>query len=172
VREALRRAIQDQFWSCSAFLGGAGAGARDESRLAQGITVLLKLLVFSPRAAGPLGTVHPGNLRALPPAPPPFTAVMSGPGLWAAACGLAFMAWDLARGAGIGLWLPRAGSWISPRRCRSAICRRERSDVVLAEFGFSRVGGFMELVPPTGLPLIVTSAGDVSSALPAAAEAR
>jgi len=54
------------------------------------------------------------------------------------------------------------GTWI-PSQVAIRICRHERPDVVMAEFGFHAVR-IMELVPATGLPLIVHFRGSDASA--------
>jgi colanic acid/amylovoran biosynthesis glycosyltransferase len=56
----------------------------------------------------------------------------------------------------------RFGTWL-PSRLVSRICRTEQPVVVLAEFGFHAVQ-IMELVPATGLPLIVHFRGADASA--------
>lgn len=56
----------------------------------------------------------------------------------------------------------RLGTWI-PSQVAIRICRHERPDVVMAEFGFHAVR-IMELVPATGLPLIVHFRGADASA--------
>lgn len=56
----------------------------------------------------------------------------------------------------------RLGTWI-PSQVAILICRHERPDVVMAEFGFHAVR-VMELVPATGLPLIVHFRGADASA--------
>ncbi|QPN60702.1 glycosyltransferase [Synechococcus sp. CBW1002] len=57
--------------------------------------------------------------------------------------------------------LQRFGTWL-PSQVAIRICRQERPDLVLAEFGFHAVR-VMELVPATGLPLIVHFRGSDAS---------
>ena len=63
---------------------------------------------------------------------------------------------------GIGLAVQRLGSWL-PSQLMIRICRIEQPDLVLVEFGFHAVQ-VMELVPATGLPLIVHFRGADASA--------
>ncbi|MCT0230402.1 glycosyltransferase [Synechococcus sp. CS-1324] len=62
----------------------------------------------------------------------------------------------------LGLAVQRLGSWL-PSQLMIRICRVERPDLVLVEFGFHAVQ-VMELVPATGLPLIVHFRGADASA--------
>ena len=64
--------------------------------------------------------------------------------------------------ARLGDVLRRLGTWL-PSQLMIRICRTERPDAVLAEFGFHAVQ-VMELVPATGLPLIVHFRGADASA--------
>ncbi|APD48152.1 glycosyltransferase [Synechococcus sp. CS-602] len=122
--------------------------------------VLLKLLVFAPSRRAPSETFIRANLRALPCATTVYCGderPWCGPPL-RLAYGLAILASKVLDRLGC----QRLASWI-PAQVAIAICRRERPDVVLAEFGFHAVR-VMELVPATGLPLIVHFRGaDASS---------
>ncbi len=120
----------------------------------------LRLLVFAPSRRTPSETFIRANLRALPCTTTVYCGderPWGGPPL-RLAFGLAILASKVLDRLG---W-QRAASWM-PSRLAITICRRERPDVVLAEFGFHAVR-IMELVPATGLPLIVHFRGaDASS---------
>jgi glycosyltransferase involved in cell wall biosynthesis len=122
----------------------------------------LKLLVFVPSRRAPSETFIRANLRALPYATSVYCGderPWGGPPL-RLAFGLAILFSKVLDRAG---W-QRLANWL-PSRIAIAICRRERPDVVLAEFGFHAVR-VMDLVPATGLPLIVHFRGaDASSRL-------
>lgn len=120
----------------------------------------LRLLVFAPSRRRASETFIRANLRGLP-CP---TVVYCGDELpWRGsrlrlAYGLAILASKLLYRLG----LQRAGTWL-PSQVAIRICRVERPSVVLAEFGFHAVR-IMELVPATGLPLLVHFRGaDASS---------
>lgn len=120
----------------------------------------LRLLVFAPSRRRASETFVRANLAGLP-----FDLVaycgdelpLGGPPL-RLAYGLAIVFSKVCERLG---WL-RLSTWL-PSRVAIAICRQERPQVVLAEFGFHAVR-IMELVPATGLPLVVHFRGaDASS---------
>ena len=120
----------------------------------------LRLLVFAPSRRRASETFIRANLRGLPCR----TTVYCGDELpWRGP------PWRLAYGLSIGVskllyrcgW-QRAGTWL-PSLVATWICRHERPSLVLAEFGFHAVR-IMELVPATGLPMVVHFRGaDASS---------
>lgn len=121
---------------------------------------LPRLLVFAPSRRAPSETFIRANLRCLPCDTVAYCGdelPWGGPPL-RLAYGLAILASKLLYRIG---W-QRLGTAL-PSRVATAICRQEQPDVVLAEFGFHAVR-IMELVPATGLPLIVHFRGaDASS---------
>lgn len=119
-----------------------------------------RLLVFAPSRRVPSETFIRANLRALPCETVAYCGderPWGGPPL-RLGYGLAILASKLLYRIG---W-QRLGTAL-PSAVATAICRHEKPDVVLAEFGFHAVR-IMELVPATGLPLIVHFRGvDASS---------
>jgi colanic acid/amylovoran biosynthesis glycosyltransferase len=120
----------------------------------------LRLLVFAPSRRRASETFIRANLRGLPCQ----TVVYCGDERpWRGsrlrlAYGLAILVSKVLYRLG----LQRAGTWL-PSKVAVRICRAERPSVVLAEFGFHAVR-IMELVPATGLPLVVHFRGaDASS---------
>lgn len=120
----------------------------------------LRLLVFTPSRRRASETFIRANLLGLPCQ----TVVYCGDELpWRTqplrlAYGLAILASKLLYRLG---W-QRLGTWL-PSQVAIRICRQERPTLVLAEFGFHAVR-IMELVPATGLPLVVHFRGaDASS---------
>jgi glycosyltransferase involved in cell wall biosynthesis len=120
----------------------------------------MKLLVFAPSRRAPSETFIRANLRRFPCETVVYCGderPWRGPPL-RLAYGLAILASKALYRIG---W-QRLGTWL-PSRIAIHVCRREHPDVVLAEFGFHAVR-IMELVPATGLPLIVHFRGaDASS---------
>ena len=118
------------------------------------------LLVFAPSRSAPSETFIRANLRNLPCRTVAYCGderPWGGPPL-RLAYGLAILLSKVLYRIG---W-QRLGTWV-PSQVAILICRRERPDVVLAEFGFHAVR-IMELVPATGLPLVVHFRGaDASS---------
>lgn len=120
----------------------------------------LRLLVFAPSRRRASETFIRANLRGLPCSTVVYCGdewPWRGPPL------------RLAYGLAVGLsklldrcGFQRAASWL-PSLVATWICRHERPALVLAEFGFHAVR-IMELVPATGLPLVVHFRGaDASS---------
>ncbi|MFM7674864.1 MAG: glycosyltransferase [Synechococcus sp.] len=134
----------------------------------------LCLLVFAPSRRAPSETFIRANLRGLacdtvaycgdeiPWGGPPLRlayglAILLSKALYRAA--------ERFPATGVLGWrdgLQRLGTWL-PSRVAIRICRSERPDVVLVEFGFHAVR-VMELVPATGLPLVVHFRGSDASA--------
>lgn len=120
----------------------------------------LRLLVFAPSRRRASETFIRANLRGLPCQ----ISVYCGDELpWRGApLRLAYGLAILLSKVLYRLGLQRAGTWL-PSQVAIRICRLERPSVVLAEFGFHAVR-IMELVPATGLPLLVHFRGaDASS---------
>ncbi|MBM5806464.1 MAG: glycosyltransferase [Cyanobacteria bacterium M_surface_10_m2_179] len=120
----------------------------------------LRLLVFAPSRRRASETFIRANLRGLPCSTTVYCGdewPWRGPPL-RLAYGLAVGVSKLLDRCG---W-QRAASWL-PSLVATWICRHERPSLVLAEFGFHAVR-IMELVPATGLPLVVHFRGaDASS---------